>query len=161
MSEVLKCSGQMLQPMSRAANAVGTVGLELSGAADLERGARALGEGDGVGGGVALAMALPAGRAGKGLGVAARELIQRFANRRGIEVTVVGSRARGTARADSDYDYVIGGTSRDRSAARRELPRGSAGGEVKNGRETGMDVFNGNREPVDPNLPHVTFKPEA
>ena len=90
----------------------------------------------------------------------AARMIQRFADKYGIDVTVVGSRARGTAGADSDWDYVIGGTSKVRSAARRELPRGTAGGEIKNGRESGMDVFNGNKEPVDPEKPHVIFKPQ-
>lgn len=96
---------------------------------------------------------------GKILGAAA-EAIQRFANKHGVDVTVVGSRASGSARADSDWDYVIGGNAKVRKAARRDLPRGTAGGEIKNGRETGIDVFDANREPLDRSRPHVIFKPQ-
>ena len=50
--------------------------------------------------------------------------IQEVANRRGLEITVVGGRARGTADAASDWDYIImGGNSRTRAHALRELPR--------------------------------------
>jgi RHS repeat-associated protein len=89
------------------------------------------------------------------------ERIQRFANKHGVEVSVVGSRASGTAGAASDYDYVItGGNAKVRAAARRELPRGQAGGELDaSGRGTGNDVFNGNVEPLDRSRPHVIFRP--
>ena len=93
--------------------------------------------------------------------IAGAERIQRFANKHGVEVSVVGSRASGTAGAASDYDYVItGGNAKVRAAARRELPRGQAGGELDaNGRETGIDVFNGNVEPLDRSRSHVIFRP--
>ena len=90
----------------------------------------------------------------------AGDVIQRFANKYGVDVAVVGSRAAGKARADSDWDYVIGGTAKTRQAAKRELPRGSAGGEVKYGRESGIDVFNANKEPLDRSKPHVIFTPQ-
>lgn len=99
-------------------------------------------------------------RGGSKLLGAAADAIQRFANKHGVDVAVVGSRARGTARADSDWDYVIGGNAKTRQAARRDLPRGTAGGEIKNGRETGIDVFNANKEPLDKSKPHVIFTPQ-
>jgi hypothetical protein len=71
LAEVLPCSGRQLQPLSRAANAVGTVGLELSGVADLERGARSLRRGEGSGF-LNLALALPVGRAVTGTRAAVR-----------------------------------------------------------------------------------------
>ena len=86
--------------------------------------------------------------------------MQSFANRYQSEVTVVGSRAGGTAGPMSDYDYLIGGNSRLRANARNQLPRGAAGGEIGPRGETGIDVFNLNREPLDPNRPHIIFAPE-
>ena len=87
--------------------------------------------------------------------------IQGFADKYNTPVNVVGSRAAGTASEASDFDYVIGGVSKTRQAARRELPRGQAGGEISpSGHETGIDVFNGNKTPLDPNRPHVTFEPK-
>jgi hypothetical protein len=86
--------------------------------------------------------------------------IQDFATKHNTPVTVVGSRARGTANEFSDFDYLIGGNSRTRNAARRDLPRGQAGGEIgAGGRETGNDIFNANKIPLDPSLPHIIFKP--
>jgi hypothetical protein len=99
---------------------------------------------------------------GGGLSAADRQRIQRFADEQGVEVNVVGSRANGTAGPDSDYDYIIGeagGTSAQRNAARRELPRGTAGGEVHPSRgETGIDVF---RDTLDRERPHITFRPKG
>src|SRR5262249_49188917 len=87
--------------------------------------------------------------------------IQNFANKYQTPVDVVGSRAAGTAGESSDFDYVIGGTSKVRQAARSELPRGQAGGEISpSGHETGIDVFNAKKTPLDPNRPHVTFEPK-
>ncbi len=94
------------------------------------------------------------------LSEADRIRIQRFADKYDTDVHVVGSRAKGTARPDSDYDYILGesgGNSRLRQKARRELPRGTAGGEIHPSRgETGIDVFN---EPLDPTRPHITIPP--
>jgi hypothetical protein len=89
-----------------------------------------------------------------------RARIQDFVNRTGIEVTVIGSRASGTAHANSDFDYLIGGKSRDRQRARRELPRGSGGGEIGPRGETGIDIFNANKEALDLTKPHIIFRPE-
>jgi len=59
-------------------------------------------------------------------------------------VQVVGSRAGGTAGPLSDFDYIIvGGNSKIRAAARRELPRGISGGELQLQGWSGIDVFNG------------------
>lgn len=71
--------------------------------------------------------------------------IQGFADEHDVVVHVVGSRASNTATASSDYDYILsedGANHGLRSAARRDLPRGAAGGEIHPTRgETGIDVF--------------------
>jgi hypothetical protein len=94
------------------------------------------------------------------LSEADRLRIQRFADKYNTDVHVVGSRASGTSRPNSDYDYILGesgGNSRLRQKARRDLPRGTAGGEVHpTYGETGIDVFN---EPLDPTRPHITIHP--
>jgi hypothetical protein len=92
--------------------------------------------------------------------------IQNAANRTGQQITVVGSRARGTAGPLSDWDYILSGPSRARGSAARSIPRGQAGGEIgASGRETGIDIFQ-NYNPrapgysvLDPDLPHVIFTP--
>ncbi len=86
--------------------------------------------------------------------------IQAFTNRYGTDVTVVGSRASGTAGPMSDFDYLIGGNSRLRANARVQLPRGAAGGEIGPRGETGIDIFNANREALDPTRPHIIFRPQ-
>jgi hypothetical protein len=88
-----------------------------------------------------------------------RARIQAFVDKHQAPVTVVGSRAGGTAGPMSDFDYLIGGNSRLRQRARRELPKGRAGGEVGPGGETGIDVFNENNVPLDSKLPHIIFSP--
>jgi hypothetical protein len=93
-------------------------------------------------------------------GQAAR--IQSFADKYDTTVNVVGSRAKGTAGPQSDFDYILGddgATSRLRAKARLELPRGTAGGEIHPSRgETGIDVF---KAPLDPSRPYIPFKPKA
>src|ERR1044071_405701 len=71
--------------------------------------------------------------------------MQRFANKRGEDVTVVGSRAGGTSNPTSDYDYILGGNSRFRNHAQRELPRGVPS--IKN--PFGIDVMWTGRNPLD------------
>jgi Nucleotidyltransferase domain len=85
--------------------------------------------------------------------------IQEFANKFNTEVYVIGSRAAGTATELSDFDYLIGGTSKVRRIARRFLPRGKAGGEMRGSFETGIDIFNANRTPLDHTLPYIKFIP--
>lgn len=89
--------------------------------------------------------------------------IANFAKKNNTEVTVVGSRAAGTAKPTSDFDFVIGGTSKIRKDARKQLPRGSAGGEIdpRTGRETGIDIFNPKKDgPVKTDKPFITFGPK-
>ena len=97
-----------------------------------------------------------------GLSDADRERIQRFADEHGLVVHMVGSRARGTHRPDSDYDYVLGpdgGNRRQRIRARSQLPRGPAGGEVSaSGGDTGIDVIN---EPLRPTEVTIPFHPST
>ena len=85
--------------------------------------------------------------------------IQNAANELGLPIHVVGSRASGTARSLSDWDYVIeGAKSRQRGDARYLLPKGVAGGEISaSGRETGIDIFT---EPLNPDFPHISFFPQ-
>lgn len=86
--------------------------------------------------------------------------IQAFADRYGVTVHVVGSRAAGTAGPASDYDYIVAGNSRTRRSARRELPRSGSGGEVgRSGGRTGIDVFDPRVAPLDRARPHITFEP--
>jgi hypothetical protein len=83
--------------------------------------------------------------------------IQAVADKIKSPVTVVGSRAAGTARAWSDWDYIVEANAKARSYARWQLPRGLSGGEVNGrGEETGLDLF---REALDPARPHVVFHP--
>lgn len=84
--------------------------------------------------------------------------IQNAANRTKQRIIVVGSRAAGTSRLTSDWDYILTGNSRQRHSVKSSLPRGTAEGEINSvGRETGIDIF---RPPVTPNFPHVIFDPE-
>jgi hypothetical protein len=84
--------------------------------------------------------------------------ISAFAKKYNVTVHVVGSRARGTAHALSDYDYVITGASgKVTHQAKRFLPRGLGGGEINAaGRETGIDIYTG---ALDDAAAHVTFLP--
>ncbi|MEN6407240.1 MAG: RHS repeat-associated core domain-containing protein [Thermoguttaceae bacterium] len=93
------------------------------------------------------------------LSAAEQARMQAFANRYGTDVTNVGSRAGGTASPMSDFDYIISGNSRLRANARAQLPRGAAGGEIGPRGETGIDIFNGNKVPLDPTRPHIIFRP--
>ena len=93
--------------------------------------------------------------------------IQNAADKTGQRVTVVGSRAKGSARPDSDWDYIVSGKSRQRGAAKNSVPRGAAGGEIgPSGRETGIDWWQDynrnapNYMPLDPSRPHVIFDPQ-
>ncbi|WP_142249226.1 RHS repeat domain-containing protein [Bradyrhizobium sp. UNPF46] len=93
--------------------------------------------------------------------------IQNAANRTQQQITVVGSRAAGTAKPTSDWDYIMSGSSRARHSASGSVPRGTSGGGVNaSGRETGIDIF----QTYNPNapsynllrkdLPHVIFEPQ-
>ena len=80
--------------------------------------------------------------------------IQNAATRTRTQVTVVGSRAQGTARANSDWDYLLpeGTRGSTRHSLRSSLPEGPRGlGEPRN-----QDFF---LEPLDPSKPHITFTP--
>jgi RHS repeat-associated protein len=83
--------------------------------------------------------------------------IQSIATKYNLEVTVVGSRAKGTANALSDWDYIIsGGTSKNRSSALFQLPRNLNA--IKDGTSRpGSEILKGVN--VNTNLPHIIFKP--
>ncbi|MDP9918373.1 RHS repeat-associated protein [Variovorax boronicumulans] len=80
--------------------------------------------------------------------------IQNAANRTGVPICVVGSRANGTARPTSDWDYVIPPTA-SRSTAhslKSSLPEGPRGlGEPRN-----LDLW---RDTVNTDRPHIIFPP--
>lgn len=82
--------------------------------------------------------------------------IQNIARKYSLEISVVGSRAKGTANARSDWDYIItGGNSKTRSSALFQLPKNLSA--VKNGVvRPGSEILKG--VSLDPNLPHITFK---
>jgi hypothetical protein len=87
-----------------------------------------------------------------GISAADAARIQAVATRTNQTITVVGSRAAGTAGRASDWDYILSGLAKARHFAQRFLPRGPAG----TGSSKGIDVIPG---PVDPSRPHVIFKP--
>jgi len=88
-----------------------------------------------------------------GLTTTQSKRIQNFVDREGVEVTVVGSRARGTDHPLSDFDYVINASSSVRRRAQWQLPRGVAGG----ANERGMDIFQGL---VRTNEADIPFRPK-
>ena len=81
--------------------------------------------------------------------------IQNAANRSGQEINLVGSRAAGTARVGSDWDYVISANARTRNSLSRSLP---GAGDLKEGLRPNIDVFKGQ---VEPGKPYVRFTPEG
>ena len=83
--------------------------------------------------------------------------IQNIAIKYDLEITVVGSRAKGTATALSDWDYIIkGGTSKTRSSALYQLPRNLNA--VKDGvLRPGSEILKGVE--INTNLPHIIFNP--
>lgn len=85
------------------------------------------------------------------------ERIQNIANKYELEIAVVGSRAGGTATPYSDWDYIItGGTSKARSSALFQLPKNLNA--VKDGMgRPGSEILKG--VTVNPQLPHIIFKP--
>ena len=90
--------------------------------------------------------------------------IQNAANRTHQTITVIGSRAAGTAGPKSDWDYVMSGNYSQRHSASTSVPRGEAGGALRGG-WSGVDIFNTNRaspysKKVKPDSPHVVFTPK-
>jgi RHS repeat-associated protein len=92
--------------------------------------------------------------------------IQNAADRTGQQIIVVGSRASGTSGQNSDWDYIMSGSSAARHSAASSVPAGSAGGAISaSGAESGIDIgqtYNPNAPnytPLNPNLPHVIFSP--
>lgn len=86
--------------------------------------------------------------------------IQNAANKTNQTITVVGSRAKGTAGLNSDWDYIMSGNSAQRHAAASSVPRGVFGGEYN----SGIDIFSSYPKSPYPvmlnkNLPYITFYP--
>ena len=81
--------------------------------------------------------------------------IQNAANRTNTEITVVGSRAGGTAKPMSDWDYVLpaGTPRRTQHSLSSSLPEGPRGlGEPRR-----QDFFT---DPLDTNSPHIIVPPQ-
>jgi len=87
-----------------------------------------------------------------------RDRIQAISDKYNLEITVVGSRAKGTAHEYSDWDYIIqGGNSKSRSSALFQLPKNpkaAKGGETRAGSEELKGVA------VDESLPSINFSPK-
>ncbi len=81
--------------------------------------------------------------------------IQNAATRIGKPITLVGSRARGTATAASDWDYFVEANSATRRSVARSLP-GSRNIAVGENGFLQLDIFKG---PLDPARPHIIFSP--
>ncbi len=80
--------------------------------------------------------------------------IENAATRINKPITVVGSRAKGTAGAYSDWDYVIPGlNSKNWSTIKNSLPGARS---VLDNTPRNIDIFKG---PVNTNLPHITIYP--
>lgn len=81
--------------------------------------------------------------------------IQNAANRTRTEISVVGSRANGSAGPLSDWDYVVSESTKSKTihSLRSSLPEGPRGlGDPRN-----QDFF---RTTVDPSKPFITFTPQ-
>ncbi|THD30158.1 hypothetical protein [uncultured Flavobacterium sp.] len=81
--------------------------------------------------------------------------IQNAATRINKPITVVGSRASGTAKAYSDWDYVVPGLkSKNWSTIKNSLPgsRSTLDNTPRN-----IDIFKG---PLDPTKPHIIINPD-
>lgn len=86
------------------------------------------------------------------------ERIQKIATKYDLEISVVGNRAKGTATAVSDWDYIItGGTSKSRSSALFQLPKNIRA--TKDGNPIPRsEILKGTLVKLE--LPHKTFKPK-
>jgi RHS repeat-associated protein len=79
--------------------------------------------------------------------------IQNAATRIGEQISLVGSRAAGTATAASDWDYVINGTSKALNSVSGSLP---GAGNIGQGVLKNIDIFRG---ALNEALPSITFFP--
>lgn len=87
--------------------------------------------------------------------------IQNAANKTHQKITVIGSRANGTAGLESDWDYIMSGNSAQRHSAITSVPRGICGGE----NNMGIDIFSSypgspNSVMLDKSKPYIEFFPE-
>jgi hypothetical protein len=86
--------------------------------------------------------------------------IQNAANRTGQEITVVGSRAGGTAGPSADWDYLMSGNSAQRHSATSSVPRGISGGALDSREFSGRDVWSSRTNPLDTSKPYIIFRPK-
>ena len=87
--------------------------------------------------------------------------IQNAANKTNQTITVVGSRASGTAGLNSDWDYIMSGNSAQRHAAASSVPRGVFGGEYNSGIDIFSSYVNGpNPVMLDRSKPYIEFFPQ-
>lgn len=84
--------------------------------------------------------------------------IQNAADRIQQDINVVGSRARGTAKADSDWDYVVEGLTKNlKDKIKNSLPKGEGGGKLNGTKWSGMDLDKG---PLIKSKPYIKFTPK-
>jgi RHS repeat-associated protein len=79
--------------------------------------------------------------------------IQNAADRAGVDINLVGSRATNTTHPDSDWDYVINANAKTRNSLSRSLP---GAGNLNEGIRPNIDVFSGS---VNPGAPSIKFTP--
>jgi RHS repeat-associated protein len=79
--------------------------------------------------------------------------IQNAADRGGVDINLVGSRATNTAGPNSDWDYVIDANAKTRNSLSRSLP---GAGDLSEGVRPNLDVFSGS---VNPGAPSIKFTP--
>lgn len=84
--------------------------------------------------------------------------IQNAANKIQKPINVVGSRAKGTAGALSDWDYVVEGLNANiRGKIKNSLPKGLGGGELTGSQWSGIDILKG---PLDKARSYIPFFPK-
>jgi hypothetical protein len=96
-----------------------------------------------------------AGASIENIAVSEATRIQNAADKIGMPISLVGSRASGTAHPLSDWDYVItGANSRKKSSVKNSLPLG----DITLGPQGRLDIFTG---PLNEDLPYITFYPRG
>nr|WP_321234790.1 nucleotidyltransferase domain-containing protein [uncultured Psychroserpens sp.] len=85
--------------------------------------------------------------------------IQQMADKHKVEITVIGSQARGTAHPESDWDFIVSGqlSSKARRDLMKNLPK-SPVSRAEMGRDR-LEVFDASDTPLRTNEAYITFKP--
>jgi predicted nucleotidyltransferase len=94
------------------------------------------------------------------IAIANQVAIQKMADKWGVEITVVGSRAKGGAHRESDWDYIVNGeiTSKMMRDLRNNLPK-SPVSSAEMGRER-LEIFKQSSHPLRESEPYIKFIPK-